>query len=288
MKNIFETNQEFIEFQNKNIPPINNLNIFWADLIGEGYHSFIYRGTFTNDSSNTHYAVKVTPPDDCKTKAYVQEKDVKAEAYLLKYINHPNIIKMLTYGKVTDPEGNERIAIVMPLANGTLNNFDLSTISLLNLIELFSGIYDALIYLHSIGIPHRDVKATNILYFNNNGQIDSCLGDFGLTATGRPTRLEKYLDYLEFTTTILDLIKKKLNPLLDEYELPGNLLDIMKWYETKNTVDVKQVKKDFGDFSSIVLRIYKEFNKHGEIIFTEEYTLKLFQEIKTISKNQEG
>ncbi len=97
----------------------------------------------------------------------------KKEIRLTRRLAHPNIIKIIAY----DAEGDRKYYI-MPLYTSSLKTvipelygkYD-RQYSIIN--EVLNGV----IYLHSEGVLHRDLKPQNILY---NSDSDIVINDFGL------------------------------------------------------------------------------------------------------------
>ncbi|KAI8929615.1 kinase-like domain-containing protein [Entophlyctis helioformis] len=81
-------------------------------------------------------------------------------------------------------EGNKRIYVVMELIEGgNLEQHMILAGGPLPLVELlcnFRKVVDAVVYMHSQGIVHRDIKPPNILFQSPGGQLK--VGDFGSAA----------------------------------------------------------------------------------------------------------
>lgn len=96
----------------------------------------------------------------------------RKEIRLLKTLSHPNIIKI--FGSNVD---GERKCYVMPLYSSSLNAI---IPDLYNNFErqyaVISEIVNGVMYLHSEGVLHRDLKPQNILY---NSDSDIVITDFG-------------------------------------------------------------------------------------------------------------
>ena len=104
---------------------------------------------------------------------------------MLLNIDHPNIIKMYEYrniGRVQLSDGTERDKLYFVLEHADIGTlFDLVTnCGTLN-EELarfyFSKLIDAVEYLHTLGIAHRDIKPLNIFLKNDDNLVKR--GDFG-------------------------------------------------------------------------------------------------------------
>lgn len=97
----------------------------------------------------------------------------KKEIRLTMRLSHPNIIKIVAY----DADGNRKWYI-MPIYKGSLNSVipDLYG-QYARQYNIISEILNGVIYLHSEGVLHRDLKPQNILY---NSDSDIVINDFGL------------------------------------------------------------------------------------------------------------
>lgn len=131
-----------------------------SEKIGEGC---VYRGK--NVSTNDPVAIK-------EVKVTPAEKDeVLEEIKALKTIsetNHPNILKMLDFVV----EGNF-IYLVLELCEGgnLKQKLATTTYSEKDALALARKVAEGLSALHTLGIPHRAIKAENILFKNGEPKI---------------------------------------------------------------------------------------------------------------------
>ena len=140
----------------------NGNNIELLNIIGKGSYGNVYLGK--NTTNNQYYAVKVI------SKAQLQSKVVyqyfNNEIYILKHINHPNIVKYISL-----IEKKREYWLVIEYCNGgslvkalkyyiTKHNKPVPE----NVVHHFiKNILTAVIYLNNKNIIHRDIKSDNIL-----------------------------------------------------------------------------------------------------------------------------
>jgi len=100
------------------------------------------------------------------------------EARVMASLRHEHLVPIIDSGNC-QIQGDERYYIVMPFFDGgTLRaRIRRSPLSLQETCQILQSIAGALDYIHSQGIVHRDIKASNIL-LNANGDV--FLTDFGI------------------------------------------------------------------------------------------------------------
>ena len=138
-------------------------NLFLDKLIGQGTFADVYL-TRIKDDPNI-YATKVYDREKIESSPD-QFNYLKAEISLLRGINHPNVVKIKTVTKT-----KKHFYLVMELCNGgelkkALDKYKLKygkAFSEEIVQYLMRQIMDAMNYLHSRKIMHRDIKLENIL-----------------------------------------------------------------------------------------------------------------------------
>jgi len=132
------------------------------------------------------YAVKIV--NKSKFEGDEQEKEsLRTEIAILKLVNHSCIMKMKDMF-----ESPTHFYIVMALLEGgdlydrmvQFKRFEERTAKI-----IVWKILDAVSYLHTRGIVHRDLKLANILMRDASSEYDIILSDFGLSRFASPTEL---------------------------------------------------------------------------------------------------
>ncbi len=159
-------------------------------LIGRGGMALVFLAQQARPTRTV--AVKVLLPD--ANNASVEQQHVflerfRREANTAAKLEHKNILPIYEYAEA-QVNGQNLAYLVMPyIRGGSLRQriddmvhegtpFDLSTVN-----SYISQVADALNYAHSLGVVHRDVKPSNLL-FHSDGRL--LLTDFGIA---RPTAM---------------------------------------------------------------------------------------------------
>ncbi len=101
------------------------------------------------------------------------------EARLVAKLRHPNIVDVLTYGKLEDGRHFQ----VMDLIEGpTLAEHlrERGALSITEALPILRGIAQALDAVHASGVAHRDLKPANVVLERRNGEWVPKLIDFGI------------------------------------------------------------------------------------------------------------
>ncbi|KAF2107106.1 kinase-like domain-containing protein, partial [Lophiotrema nucula] len=113
---------------------------------------------------------------------------MQSEIAIVSRLRHPHVVKM--YGSYTTPK--ECGMILLPIAEGTLEDLLRRWSSnrswqeaKKHVIPWLGCLSSAVAYIHSMGVKHKDIKPSNILYKGH--QI--YLADFGLSVQFDPQNL---------------------------------------------------------------------------------------------------
>lgn len=146
--------------------------------LGHGGMAAVYKAYDTRQDRDV--AVKMIRVDDVPPEFLPQViARFQKEAELQTRFQHPNIVPIYDFG---DFEGIPYLVLEY-LPGGTLKQRMRRPLSLRSAIRVLSPIADALGYAHSMGVIHRDVKPSNILF---NNQRMPLLSDFGTAMVLEP------------------------------------------------------------------------------------------------------
>ncbi|GAA1914951.1 hypothetical protein GCM10009688_19910 [Arthrobacter gandavensis] len=150
-----------------------------TDLIGSGGAASVHRAM--DENLGREVAVKVFRPTVQEDDDYRRQH---TETLLLATLNHPGLVTLLDAGLHHEEDGQVLNYLVMELVDGpdlrrTLKSGPLPAVSV---ASLGADLADALAYVHSKGVIHRDVKPANILLFpqEHDSRLYPKLTDFGI------------------------------------------------------------------------------------------------------------
>lgn len=151
-----------------------------TDLIGSGGAAAVYRAV--DENLGREVAVKLFSAgfhEDDETRRQ------QIEMQLLATLNHPGLVTLHDAGVSVDEEGRTSSYLVMELVDGPdlRGRLKEGPLSSSTTATLGADLADALNYVHSNGVIHRDVKPANILLFpqaDQDTRLYPRLTDFGI------------------------------------------------------------------------------------------------------------
>lgn len=212
-----------------------------TDLLGVGGTASVYRAH--DCRLHRDVAVKIFNATTSDDDAYRRQH---TETILLTTLNHPGLVTVHDAGMHKDPEGRTAGYLVMEFVDGEDLRHLLQRGALPAdvVAQLGADMADALAYIHSEGVIHRDVKPANILLFyssDHGTRLYPKLTDFGIarvveaasaTAVGATIGTANYLspeqakgDPLDRRSDIYSLGLVLLECLLGEKSFPGPVVE---------------------------------------------------------------
>jgi serine/threonine protein kinase len=211
-----------------------------GEVIGRGGMSSVYCAR--DEKLGRDVALKLFAPQAPDAE---ELKRQEAEIQLLATLNHPSLVTLFDAGIDTRIPDEPRPYLTMELVEGQdlRSRIRHSAVPLDELAVIGAGIADALAYVHSLGIIHRDIKPGNILLvqIRPGEPLRPKLTDFGiariedstrLTATGTMVGTAAYLSPeqamgapLAPATDIYSLGLVLLECIKQTVEYPGNAVE---------------------------------------------------------------
>lgn len=212
-----------------------------TELIGSGGAASVHRAV--DENLGREVAVKLFRPNVTDDD---ENRRQQTETLLLATLNHPGLVTLLDAGTVQEEDGRTSTFLVMELVDGpdlrrTLKSGPLGPHET---ASLGADLADALNYVHSNGVIHRDVKPANILLYpqaENDTRLYPKLTDFGIarmtdatvaTAHGATIGTANYLSpeqalggAVEPRTDIYSLGLVLLECLTGEKAFPGPIVE---------------------------------------------------------------
>ena len=138
------------------------------DKLGEGGMGVVYRALDTK--LNRPVAIKFLSDDLVDATA---RRRFQREAQMASSLNHPHIVTVYDVGVFEERE----YLVTEFVDGGTLKDWSREKRTWRQVVDLLTGVADALAAAHAAGILHRDIKPTNILVARTGY---AKLADFGL------------------------------------------------------------------------------------------------------------
>jgi len=152
--------------------------------LGKGAFATVYR--LATKSQGEYFAAK-----ELEKRRFVKngvlDRKLDNELQIMKSTNHANIVQYIEYH-----DYEQHLYIIMeyvPFGDLQHHLHAMGPLAEYTAMVMSSQIFDALAYLHSKNITHRDIKPDNILIANNNPHNFRCkLSDFGLSKVVKSER----------------------------------------------------------------------------------------------------
>ncbi len=140
------------------------------ELLGAGGVGAVYKALDLR--TGRIVALKTLYPT--RARLYEFEVRFEREAAILSRLDHPRIVRFLGFGR----EESLGFLVMEYVSGRTLRHrLEENRLSVPQAFSVFFELCDALEYLHSFGLVHRDVKPENVL-LDEGGHVR--LGDFGM------------------------------------------------------------------------------------------------------------
>lgn len=151
-----------------------------TELLGVGGAASVYRAV--DRTLGRTVAIKIFNPATSDDDDYRRQH---TETMLLSTLNHPGLVALHDAGMQVDEDGRTTGFLVMELVDGEdlRHRLKRGALSAEDVAQLGADLADALAYVHSEGVVHRDVKPANILLFqsaDNSTRLYAKLTDFGI------------------------------------------------------------------------------------------------------------
>lgn len=207
-----------------------------VDALGQGGMATVYRGLpYDNLDPERAVAVKVIASDLARQRDFARRFEREAE--ICARLDHPNIVRVLSWG-----EHQGRFYLVMEFVRGqTLGDLlEQARPAPDQARKVLSDLFGALVYAHSRGVVHRDLKPDNIM-LTDKGLLK--VMDFGLakkedseklTQTGTALGTPAYMAPEQIQGNDLD-------PRTDQYSLGIIAYEVLAGRLPFDTRDVMQL-----------------------------------------------
>lgn len=134
-------------------------------------HSSIYSAQSNGQKKEVYYALKSIHLDRCTNQDFQME--LKNEVAILKQMDHPNIVRAIETFHF-----HKRLFLVLELCSGG-DLYTRDPYSEREALRIVSCLTDAVSYLHSKGIVHRDLKFENVMFTDSRKTSEIKIIDFG-------------------------------------------------------------------------------------------------------------
>jgi serine/threonine protein kinase len=221
--------------------------------LGKGGNGLVWKVT---DGKN-EYAKKTIH----KTKRKFASKRFKDEIEVIKNVSHSGIIQILD--SFISSKNDEESYYIMPLGT-PLKQYLQKGISLDEKFTIISKIIDAVEFLHSKNITHRDIKIENIIMIGSEPKIS----DFGLANFPKQERISKTNEKIGPTFTIAPEMRRISSNA--EYK-KADIYSLAKTLWVILTKEWLSFDGQYNSTSSIALKNHVEVMINKTIIYGVTY-----------------
>lgn len=169
-------------------------------------------------------------------------KRLLREISILRYLDHPNVVKIREIIKPSNLESFNELYVVMEHAQSDIKKLIKSTIHLEqdHIQMIIYNTITGLNYIHSANILHRDLKPANIL-INEDCEVKIC--DFGLARSVVEETKENFMDFeddepfppvLEMKKVTKPGLARSKAGLQTKKELTGHV--VTRWYRAPELI----------------------------------------------------
>lgn len=130
------------------------------DFIAETLTSIVFTATKENDPEL--YAVKAIRQEEMEVNEQALQRFTR-EVDVINKINHPNIIKLNSFGVTED----DIPYMIMPFIKGSTLEDAMPKMSEIDFLDIMLTLLDTLWDVHKHNIIHRDIKPDNIMFYQN-------------------------------------------------------------------------------------------------------------------------
>lgn len=172
----------------------------------------------------------------------IDSKRLLREISILRYLDHPNVVKIREIIKPSNLESFNELYVVMEHAQSDIKKLIKSTIHLEqdHIQMIIYNTITGLNYIHSANILHRDLKPANIL-INEDCEVKIC--DFGLARSVVEEIKENFMDFeddeplppvLEMKKIVKPGLARSKAGLQTKKELTGHV--VTRWYRAPELI----------------------------------------------------
>jgi calcium-dependent protein kinase len=163
-----------------------------AQLEGEHQFTVVENGDADDDKSRYVYALKTIRLDRSDESFETFLEEMKNEVAILRSMDHPNIVKAHEVFITKTSEKDRQICIVLELCSGG-DLYDRLPYTEREAARIVEKLLNAVVYMHSRGVVHRDLKFENIMFLDSTPSSEIKILDFGLSKMFQQKEIPGYM-----------------------------------------------------------------------------------------------